>query len=79
MANEGMILTKGNADADNDLMEVQFTAEQQAQLARIASRLGTEPETLVTKVVLRYLAEEVRFLAAVEKGIAEADRGEFAF
>ena len=58
-------------------MEVQFTPEQQARLAQIASQAGTVPENLVTNVVSRYLDEEARFLAAVEKGIAEADRGEF--
>ena len=58
-------------------MEVQFTPEQQAQLAQIARRSGTPAERLVTNVVARYLSEEARFLAAVEKGIAAADRGEF--
>ena len=57
-------------------MEVQFTTEQQAQLAQIASRAGTAPERLVTNVVARYLDEESRFLAAVEKGLTAADRGE---
>ena len=57
-------------------MEVQFTPEQQAQLAQIASRAGTAPERLVTNVVARYLDEESRFLAAVEKGLTAADRGE---
>jgi hypothetical protein len=32
---------------------------------------------LVTDVILRYLVEETRFLAAVEKGLAAAERGEF--
>jgi predicted transcriptional regulator len=58
-------------------MEVHFTPEQEAQLAQIASQSGTAPERLVTKVVARYLDEEARFLAAVEKGIAAANRGEF--
>jgi predicted transcriptional regulator len=58
-------------------MEVHLTPEQEAQLAHIASQAGTAPERLVTKVVARYLDEEARFLAAVEKGIAAADRGEF--
>ncbi len=58
-------------------MEVQFTAEQQAQLAQIATKAGTDPQRLVTNVVARYLTEEARFLAAVEKGIAAAERGEF--
>jgi predicted transcriptional regulator len=31
----------------------------------------------VTNVVTRYLDEEGRFLAAVEKGITAAERGEF--
>jgi len=58
-------------------MEVHFTAEQQAQLAEIATKAGTIPERLVTNVVTRYLDEEARFLAAVKKGIAAAERGEF--
>jgi predicted transcriptional regulator len=58
-------------------MEVDFTPEQQAQLAPMATKAGTPPERLVTKVVAHYLDEEARFLAAVEKGIAAAKRGEF--
>ncbi|HCC55820.1 MAG TPA: toxin-antitoxin system antitoxin subunit [Solibacterales bacterium] len=58
-------------------MEVHFTPEQQERLARIATKAGTVPELLVTNVVARYLDEEARFLAAVEKGIAAAERGEF--
>ena len=58
-------------------MEVQFTPEQQAQLTQIATKTGTAPGRLVAKVVARYLDEEARFLAAVEKRIAAAGRGEF--
>jgi len=58
-------------------MELHLTPEQEAQLARIAAKAGTVPERLVTNVVVRYLDEEARFLAAVEKGIAAAERGEF--
>jgi predicted transcriptional regulator len=58
-------------------MEVQFTPEQQAQIVQVAAKVGTVPERLVTDVVLRYLVEETRFLAAVEKGLAAAERGEF--
>jgi predicted transcriptional regulator len=58
-------------------MEVHLSPEQQAQLAQIASKAGTAPERLVTKVIARYLNEEARFLDAVEKGISAADRGEF--
>ncbi|MGA2136597.1 MAG: hypothetical protein ABSH50_30270 [Bryobacteraceae bacterium] len=58
-------------------MEVQFTPEQQAQLARIAIKSGTEPEQLVKDAALRLLEEDAGFRAAVREGIAQADRGEF--
>ena len=58
-------------------MEVHFTPEQQAQIAQVGTKAGTVPERLVTNVVVRYLAEEARFLAAVEKGLVAAERGEF--
>src|ERR1700685_2374870 len=58
-------------------MEVHFTPEQETQLSQIASQAGTAPERLVRNVVPRYLDDEARFLAAVEKGIAAAERGEF--
>jgi predicted transcriptional regulator len=58
-------------------MEVHFTPEQEAQLAQIATKSGTNTERLVTNVVARFLGEEARFLAAVEKGLAAAERGEF--
>ena len=57
-------------------MEVHFSPEQQAKLTQIAAKAGTAPERLVANVVARYL-EEARFLAAVEKGIAAAERGDF--
>ena len=58
-------------------MNVQFTPEQEAQLAQIASKEGTDAEHLVRDVLVRYLDDEARFLAAVEKGLAAAERGEF--
>ena len=58
-------------------MEVSFSREQQEKLAQIAMKAGTVPERVVANVVVRYLDEEARFLAAVEKGLAAAARGEF--
>ena len=58
-------------------MEVHFTAEQEAQLAQIASQEGTNAERLVKDAALRLLEEDARFRAAVREGIAQADRGEF--
>ena len=54
-----------------------FTPEQQAQLDQIATNAGTVPEHLVTTLITRYLNEESRFQAAVERSIAAAERGEF--
>jgi predicted transcriptional regulator len=58
-------------------MEVQLTPDQEAQLAQLATKSGTNPERLAKDVLVRYLDDESRFLAAVEKGIAAAERGEF--
>jgi len=57
-------------------MEVHLTTEQQAQLAQIAAKTGTSPERLVTDIVVRYFDEKARLFAAVERGIAAAERGE---
>ena len=58
-------------------MEVHFSTDQEARLAQAATKAGTDPERLVKDVVVRYLDDEARFLAAVEKGLAAAERGEF--
>ena len=58
-------------------MEVHFTPEQEAQLAQVATKVGTTAERLVKDAALRLLEEDARFRAAVREGIAQADRGEF--
>lgn len=39
-------------------MEVHFTPEQEAQLAKLAASAGTRPETLVENAVLQLLGDE---------------------
>jgi predicted transcriptional regulator len=58
-------------------MEVPFTADQEAQLARMATKSGTDAPHLVKDAALRLLEEDARFRAAVKEGIAQADGGEF--
>lgn len=58
-------------------MEVHFTPEQEAQLAQIAARSGTDSVRLVKDAALRVLAEDERFRAAVREGIRQADLGLF--
>ena len=45
-------------------MEVRFTPEQEARLAQLASKEGTDAEHLVKDAALRLLEEETRFPAA---------------
>ena len=58
-------------------MQVHFTSEQEAQLSQIADHSGTDAEQVVKEAALRVLEEDARFRAAVEVGIAAAERGEF--
>jgi predicted transcriptional regulator len=58
-------------------MDVQFTPEQEAQIVRMANRTGTDASQFVKTAALRALEEESRFLAAVDQGLAAAQRGEF--
>ena len=57
-------------------MEVRFTVELEAKLARIAARQGRGTDALVQEVLNRYIEQEARFTEAVQKGIASADRGD---
>jgi predicted transcriptional regulator len=58
-------------------MEVRFTPEQEARLSEIAGQAGIAPESLVKDAALRLLERDARFRAAVQKGLEQADRGEF--
>ncbi len=59
------------------VMEVHFTPDQEAQLAKIAVTEGTDAQRLVKDAALRLLEDDARFQAAVREGVAQADRGEF--
>jgi predicted transcriptional regulator len=58
-------------------MEVHFNPDLQTRLTQRATQQGRNPDEWVQDVVARHLDDEERFLAAVEKGIAAAERGEF--
>jgi predicted transcriptional regulator len=58
-------------------MHLNFTPEQEAQLANIAQRAGKPVEQFLTDAALDLLRQTDRYLEAVERGIAAADRGEF--
>ena len=58
-------------------MEVRFTPEEEARLAKIATQEGVAPAELVKDAALRLLEDDTRFRAGVRKGIEQAGRGEF--
>ena len=59
------------------MMEVRFTPEEEARLARIATQEGVNPTELVKGAALRLVEEDARFRAGVRKGVEQVDRGEF--
>jgi predicted transcriptional regulator len=58
-------------------MQVQLTPDEETRLAELATREGRTAGDLVREAVRRYLEDDAKFLAAVMKGLASLDRGEF--
>jgi len=57
-------------------MKIDFTPEQEAKLANLASEQGVVKEELVRDAAVRLIEEDARFRGAVRQGIEQADRGE---
>lgn len=58
-------------------MEVDFTPELQARIAKLAEDQGRKTEALVLEAVERLVDYDEWFAREVDKGLAAADRGEF--
>ena len=58
-------------------MEVRLQPDNEAQLAQIAAQRGLKTDELAQQVLSRYLEDDIRFIEAVNVGLAAADRGEF--
>jgi predicted transcriptional regulator len=58
-------------------MDIRLTAEQAVQLSRLAALAGKSSDELAREVFSRGLADEARFLSAVQIGREQAARGEF--
>ena len=58
-------------------MEISFSTDMQAKLARLAVEQGRESSSLVVEAVERFLDYDEWFLREVEKGLAAADGGKF--
>ena len=58
-------------------MDVPLTPEQEAELKTIAAREGRNANDLAQEILSVYLKREAQFVAAVERGVASAERGDF--
>jgi predicted transcriptional regulator len=58
-------------------MEVHFSPDVETQLQQVASANGKDAEQLVKDAVARMLDNQARFVRGVQRGIEQADRGEF--
>ena len=58
-------------------MEVHFTPDLEAKLARLATQQGRSAETLVQEAVGRLVDYDEWFLQEMDKGLASADHDEF--
>lgn len=55
-------------------MELHFTPEQEAQLEKIATSVGTDPERLVKDAALRLLQSQAHLCADTYGGVVDAMR-----
>jgi predicted transcriptional regulator len=58
-------------------MEVHFSPDVETRLEQLAVANGRNAEQLVKDTVGRMLENQARFIAGVQRGIEQADRGEF--
>lgn len=58
-------------------MQVDFTPEQEARLSQIANHDGVDANVLVQQAAIRMLKEDAEFREGVQRGIADADSGNF--
>ena len=59
-------------------VSIRLDSETIQSLDNLGSHVGRSRTWLIQDAVQRYLAEEMKFLAAVQEGIDQADKGEFA-
>ena len=57
-------------------MEVHFSPGVETQLQRVAVANGKDAEQLVKDTVIRMLENQTRFIAGVQRGIEQAERGD---
>jgi predicted transcriptional regulator len=59
-------------------MEIRLPPDQEARLVAIAARDGRDVNELAQEAITRLLDDDARFAEAVKRGVAAADKGDFA-
>ena len=74
----GVIITFDTATSGpyTDGMDIHLNPDLQAKLAKLAAQRGREPEILVQEAIERLVDYDGWFVAEVEKGLAQIERGE---
>ncbi len=65
-------------DADTRILQLRIPKTMMEQLERRTQATGRDPSRLAQDVLGKYLAFEAEQLAKIERGIREADAGQFA-
>ena len=58
-------------------MEVPLNQETEVRLKQLAADAGRDAEQFAADLLQRFIEEDRRFREAVQRGIDQADRGEF--
>jgi len=58
-------------------MEVHFPPDVETRLQQVAVANGKDAEQIVKDTVARMLDSQARFISGVQRGLEQADRGEF--
>lgn len=58
-------------------MQIDLSPELEARLARLAAEQGRGTRALVQEAIERFVSYDEWFAGEVQKGLAQADRGEF--
>ena len=59
-----------------DSMDIHLNPDLQAKLAKLAAQRGSVAETLAREAIEHFVDYDDRFIAEVEKGLAQIERGE---
>jgi predicted transcriptional regulator len=60
----------------NSSMELHLSAEKEALVHEFAARTGRNADQVIEEALDRMMEYDARFTAAVEEGLAEANRGD---